>query len=168
VQLIREFRRLPTSSDLRLKARNTQKFPSTSTFEKFGTKSEFVGRVLEYCRGQEGFEDIVQLCRAYIPSKNEVSEQEPIQEEDFGVVYLIRSGAGRFFKIGRSNAVGRRQYELAVQLPEAVKTIHVIRTDDPSGIEAYWHKRFEAKRKNGEWFDLNAADVTAFKRRKFM
>ena len=57
---------------------------------------------------------------------------------------------------------------LSIQLPERLKMVHVIRTDDSSGIEDYWHRRFEAKHKNGEWFELDAGDIAAFKRRKFM
>jgi hypothetical protein len=81
-----------------------------------------------------------------------------------GYVYLMKSG--RNFKVGRSNAVGRRHYEVALQLPEPVELVHQIATDDPEGIERYWHQRFADRRTNGEWFRLTSADVAAFKRRR--
>lgn len=81
-------------------------------------------------------------------------------------MYLLKSG--RYYKIGKTISVGTRERQLQIQLPEQARTVHTIKTDDPSGIEAYWHRRFEAKRKNGEWFELSAQDVSAFRRRKFM
>ena len=160
-----ELRRLPARGDLRLKAHTDEGFPNETTFQRLATKSEFVRVLLDHCRSRSGFEDVVSMCEEYANVHRPGPGESATVGRD-GFVYLIKSG--RFFKIGKTNAAGRREYELGIQLPETVKTIHVIRTDDPGGIEAYWHKRFEAKRKKGEWFELTAEDITAFKRRKFM
>jgi hypothetical protein len=83
-----------------------------------------------------------------------------------GFVYLIKSG--RHFKIGKANSVEARHRQLKIQLPQVAEVVHRIKTDDPYGIESYWHRRFADKRLNGEWFALSAEDVKAFRRRKFM
>jgi hypothetical protein len=164
IELARELNKLPVGGDFHFKARRDSAFPHPTTFRNVGSKAELVKSVKEYCQNREGYEDIVLLCEGYVSRADDDLEAATPSDSEIGFVYLMKSR--RFYKLGRSNAAGRREYELGIQLPEKLKAIHVIRTDDPPGIEAYWHNRFEAKRKNGEWFDLDAADVAAFKRRK--
>ncbi|MCH9002879.1 MAG: GIY-YIG nuclease family protein [Planctomycetes bacterium] len=94
---------------------------------------------------------------------NRVKTQVLLQ---MGFVYLMKFQ--QLYKIGRSNATGRRERELAIQFPDQTKMVHTIKIDGPVGIERYWHQRFESKRGNGEWFKLDRTDVAAFKQRKFM
>ncbi|MFI5288579.1 MAG: GIY-YIG nuclease family protein [Polyangia bacterium] len=167
-ELALELGRLPVRGDLLLKAHATRGFPSHNTWSKFGGKAELIKLMRKHCMSA-GPQEVVGMCDEYLgrqPEQLQDENDDVRAADEVGFVYLIKSG--RFFKIGRSNSVGRRERELAIQLPEPARTIHAIRTDDPAGIEAYWHARFAEKRKNGEWFDLTAKDVSAFKRRKFM
>jgi Meiotically up-regulated gene 113 len=168
VDEIRRLGRMPTVSELDLRRRADSTFPSAGVFERFGPKADWPGRVAEYCRDRSDDADVLAivapLIRAPEPELEEGAEAAGPSRDGF--VYLLRSG--RHYKIGYTLDVGRRRYDLAIQLPEAVEEEHRIRTDDPVGIERYWHERFAARRMNGEWFALTRGDIGAFKKRKFM
>lgn len=162
--LARELGRFPTQADLRVKGHADPSFPSLRTFDKrLGAKPDIVAKVAAYCSANPEFSDVLAWC-AVKPEAPEANAKPDTSNDGF--VYLLKSG--RHYKIGKTNSVGMRERQLQIQLPEKARTVHAIKTDDPSGIEAYWHRRFEAKRKNGEWFELSAQDVAAFRRRKFM
>jgi hypothetical protein len=164
-ELTLQLGRIPARSDLDLKRRRDPGFPSADAFERLARKPVLLRQLAEFCRSRPGLDKVAGWCEEWLQSQEPVSEEET-DDQPFGCVYLVKSG--RYYKIGKSNAAGRREYELRLQLPERVQRIHIIRTDDPTGIEKYWHERFATKHKNGEWFDLAPADIRAFKRRKFM
>jgi hypothetical protein len=162
-EAIRHFGRLPTYSELRLYKRSRPGFPTDNTFQaRFSTKENMLVRVRDWARDTPGFEDLLDL----MPAGEQGAEQDHGQGGGGeGFVYLL--GSGVHFKVGRSDQLERRVKEITVALPESVELVHSIRTDDPPGIEAYWHRRFADRRANGEWFKLTRADVAAFKRRKY-
>jgi hypothetical protein len=163
--LARELGRYPTLPEIRMKGHAEKGFPADKTFSRLGSKRELATKLAKFCQQREGYEDIHELCIPLMGAA-EVARDAGTPEEIFGYVYLAKSG--RNYKIGWSKSVGRREYELAIQMPDQLTIVHQIKTDDPVGIEAYWHRRFGEHRKNGEWFDLSAEHVSAFKRRKFM
>jgi hypothetical protein len=81
-------------------------------------------------------------------------------------VYLLKGVQG-YYKIGRGAELERRVKQESVAMPEKLVLEQSIRTDDPVGIEGYWHRRFADRRANGEWFKLSREDIRAFKRRTF-
>lgn len=159
IEACRHYKRIPTVSDLRLYARTKVDFPDAkSIFSHFGSKDALLGQLREWLVGKPDLSDVLEMVGSHGASQRSTPPQE-------GLVYLIKSGA--HFKIGRSEELERRVKEIRIALPEAATLVHTISTDDPSGIEAYWHRRFNDKRANGEWFKLSRDDVAAFKRRKF-
>ena len=149
--------------EIKVEKSNDPEFPSNSAFGRLGSKEQLATKIVEYCKNKDGYDDVIRLCENVIEnsSKNESSDDSDIGL-NVGAVYLFKHG--KYYKIGKTNDTVRRGNELKIQLPENLDLIHEIKTDDPSGIEAYWHKRFESKRMNGEWFDLNSGDIKTFKR----
>ena len=166
ISLIREIGKYPVAGELRLKEKQDKEFPSHNVFNRVGKKAELASKVIKYCQARDGFDDVIEICKPIAVAEIRGTNATKPEDSEVGYVYLMKSG--RYYKIGRSASVERRNYELGIKLPEELKIVHKIKTDDPTGIEAYWHKRFEEKRKSGEWFDLSRSDVNAFKRRKFM
>ena len=163
VKFIREIGAIPTSRERVVKHHQDHRFPSERIWKRLGPNSRLLARLLRYAETHPGHEDVVALCSVRDTSEPLAAGKVPAVT--FGTVYLLK-GPGSRYKIGRTNAFGRRRRELSIQLPFDTRKVHVIETDDPAGVEAYWHQRFAAKRINSEWFELDAADVAAFKRWK--
>jgi len=170
IYYIGELGHFPTKPELQIKRKTDSEFPHITTLRnRLGKKPDLVKAVLDYCQSNDGFEDIIDICLPLNDSLQNASEKNYIKEVEkskMGYVYLIKHGNHKEYKIGKTYNPIRREGEIRLELPEKVKPVHTIATDDPSGIEQYWHNRFADKRKEGEWFNLNASDVRAFKKWK--
>lgn len=160
IEACRHYSRVPTIDELKMYGRGRDDFPnSKSLYLHFGSKEALLQNLRSWVVGKGEYSDVALLLG------DSAAALEGTSKPQEGLVYLIKSGT--HYKIGRSDELERRVKEIRIALPEAATLVHSIRTDDPPGIEAYWHRRFSDRRANGEWFKLTRDDVAAFKRRKF-
>ena len=128
-ELALERNALPSEADLMLKRKDDPSFPNKLAYRRWGTRDQLLEKVAEYCQGEEKFASVVRLLsEGFSNSLDQKIDSQRIK----GFVYLLRSGKN--YKIGRSNAVGRRLRELAIQLPKKPNMVHVITTVRQNGV----------------------------------
>lgn len=155
---IRALQRIPAEAELALLRRAGYRIPTNQTYIRhFGGKPGLLRHLKQWTAATPGWSDVAAIL-ADVPD-----EPEPEEPADAtGAVYLLRHGPHH--KIGCSRAPDHRLPELRLMLPPRNHLVHVIKTDDPFGVESYWHRRFAEKRVRGEWFKLSRQDVAVFRR----
>jgi hypothetical protein len=161
-----ELGRWPTHPELKLRRKNDPTMPSHNVFTRLGRKAELARKLQTYCKSKSEYAAVAAVCAGVLSTEPVIdAEAQGGSVASTGHVYLIKYG--RHYKIGRTNSTSRRHREISIELPNDTKLVHSIETDDPSGIEAYWHQRFADRRHKGEWFNLTLQDIAAFRRRRF-
>lgn len=164
-EFVRELGHIPLEGELRLRKKSDPTFPTHTSFRRNGAKKEFIKAFLAYCADRPELADVASICEPYLLVNHPAASKRTTETRfTTGFVYLMKSG--NFYKIGHTVSVERRERDIGLIIPNLPKTIHWIETDDPRGIESYWHRRFAEKRTRGEWFNLSREDVEAFKRWK--
>jgi len=63
IDYIRELGHFPSQPEFKIKRHNNSKFPNLNTLKRrLGTKQKMIKMVLDYCKANDGFNDIIQIC----------------------------------------------------------------------------------------------------------
>ena len=90
------------------------------------------------------------------------SRANDVRKPSPGYVYLFRDKEG-LYKIGRSKNPQQRAKDIS-QPNFPIDVICILKTNDAAMLECNMHELFAEKRVEGEWFELDEADVNYFRR----
>lgn len=165
--LMREKGKFPGKYDVQIYARLNKGFPAYNTIFKNGVNG-FASEVMAYCRNQDGYEDIINMCIDKIDILS--SKEDSIRTDKSGIkgyVYLAKLEGENTYKIGATKNKARVA-QLDTQLHKKLRPICYIETEHYQALEKYWHTRFKKQRKGGEWFSLSKSDIRAFKKSEIL
>jgi Meiotically up-regulated gene 113 len=159
----RQLGRYPSMVELKFLKQTNPSIPHHETLRKnFGDREGLLQALNAFVSANSEYADVL----AMLPEVSLIKKPPSVNASKAdGNVYLIKFG--EYYKIGRGEDLEKRVKQVLTALPSKGELVHFIKTDDPSGIEANWHRRFKESRANGEYFKLSASDVKAFLRRSF-
>jgi hypothetical protein len=167
-QLVRRLGRFPKRREFRVERYQNDSFPGGRNYSRRGKQEPLDIALVNWARTKESFQDVVRILDSASSTKKRDGIAKRPRKIINGYVYLMRYGRGKDYKIGFTENVARREAQLDMISPSDVRIVWKIETDDPKGIEEYWHKRFKDRRLGTkEVFRLTAEDIAAFKRRKY-
>lgn len=160
MEISRSLGRFPSTTDLKYEFHQRPGSPDAKTIASHWNMVELAAALADYAdRAQEL--EVAAFARSYVPRRRTAASDQDAAVA-LGFVYMQRHGSD--YKIGCTTTLNKRGRQIQIELPQEIELVHSILTDDPAGVEAYWHKRFASKRTRGEWFKLLRADISAFKR----
>src|SRR5206468_11832299 len=93
--------------------RSDPTFPDKSCLRRWGNRDAMLAKLAEFCEGRDEFKPVLRILKEGVTR----SVDRRVDSLDVkGFVYLLRSG--KKYKLGCTNAIGRRVRELAIQLPQ--------------------------------------------------
>ena len=126
-EVVRDLGRFPTRSELKLRRTNDSDFPSYNVFTRFGDRRAVIARLVQFCTTEPGYKDVGHICAPLLTQKTDEGDTQS-RDSTIGYVYMIKSD--KHYKIGKTNDIGRRSYEIGLQMPERSQLVHTIKTDD--------------------------------------
>jgi len=164
--LAQELGHFPVVAEVKFHHSKHPSFPDQKTFRtRFGRRQEQLRHLMNFAKENPEYQDVYAMCAPLAKAVPDEVTSPRHSASVPGRVYMIYSRSLKLYKIGESDDLKRRYQEIQSAVPGKLEEIHVLETDDPAGIERYWHRRFKHNKKINEWFELSANDVEAFKSR---
>lgn len=138
-RLTRQKGHFPTTNERQVERYRDSSFPGSDAYRRRGMLGPLEQALLTWCRTREAFQDVVAILQASLKAVGRPELQARRSRRVVnGYVYLMRYGNhGKDYKIGCTENVARRESQLDMMSPTDVRRVHVIKTDDPRGVEKY-------------------------------
>jgi hypothetical protein len=115
--VVRALRKFPTDAELALYARGHAEAPPAKAIKRhFKNKEQTLRALNAHCERAGSLDDVLEIVRPLTPAANAARPEKSTPIAIKGHVYLMRSG--KHYKIGKSNHVGRREYQIYFRCPK--------------------------------------------------